>query len=204
MLTRVVSEPFEILCADFVGPLPRSKQGKSMLLVFHDVFSKWVELIPLRKANTAVVQKAFRERILGRVGIPRKFVCDNGTQFTSRALKDYFTELGVEVQYTAPYCPQENPTERTNRTIKTLISQLSEDDQRSWDSMLLEISLAINSSISVSTGYTPAFLTQGRELRLPAMLYDELTRGSGVVRTGPEDKASHLKGIFDIVRHYNL
>ncbi|XP_044313299.1 uncharacterized protein K02A2.6-like [Drosophila rhopaloa] len=216
MLTRVVSEPFDILCADFVGPLPRSKQGNSMLLVFHDVFSKWVELIPLRKATAAAVQKAFRERILGRVGTPRKFVCDNGTQFTSRALKDYFAKLGVEVQYTAPYCPQENPTERTNRTVKTLISQLSEGDQSTWDNMLPEISLAINSSVSDSTGYTPAFLTQGRELRLPAMLYDELTPGSAVAHTGPEDKASHLQGIFDIVRsnlqrasleqarHYNL
>jgi len=82
MLTRVVSEPFDILCADFVGPLPRSKQGNSMPLVFHVVFSKWVELVPIRKATTAAVQKAFRERILGRVGIPRKLVCDNGTQFT--------------------------------------------------------------------------------------------------------------------------
>jgi len=80
-----ISEAFDILCADFVRPLPRSKQGNSMLLVFHDAFSKWVELVPIRKATTALVQKAFRERILGRVGVPRKFVWDNGTQFTSRA-----------------------------------------------------------------------------------------------------------------------
>jgi len=46
MLTRITSEPFDVLCADFVGPLPRSKHGNTMLLVFHDVFSKWVELIP--------------------------------------------------------------------------------------------------------------------------------------------------------------
>jgi len=150
-----------------------------MLLVFHDVFSKWVELIPLRKATTAVVQKAFRERMLGRVGVPRKLVCDNGTQFTSRALKDYLTKLGVEVQYTAPHCRQENPTERTNRTVKTLISQLSGNDQSSWDSMLPEISLAINSSISDSTGYTPAFLTQGLELRLPAMCTTNLPLDRG-------------------------
>jgi len=189
MLARVVHEPFDILFADFVGQLPRSKQGNYMLLVFHDVFSKWVELVPLRKATTVVVQKAFRVRILGRVGIPRKFVRDNETQFTSRALKDYFTKLGVDVQYTAPYCPQENPTERTNRTLKTLMSQLSEDDQSSLDSMLPEISLAINSSISGSTGYTPGFLTQGRELLLPAMLYDELTPGSAVVRTNARESS---------------
>jgi len=85
MLTRITSEPFVVLCADFVGPLPRSGRGNTMLLVFHNIFSKWVELIPLRKATAAQVQKAFRERILGRVG---KFVCDNGTQFTSRDLKE--------------------------------------------------------------------------------------------------------------------
>ncbi|XP_070854658.1 uncharacterized protein [Drosophila suzukii] len=100
-----------------------------------------------------------------------------------------FGTLGVDVQYTAPYCPQENPTERTNRTLKTLMSQLSEDDQSSLDSMLPEISLAINSSISGSTGYTPGFLTQGRELLLPAMLYDELTPGSAVVRTNARESS---------------
>jgi len=34
MLTRPVEEPFEVLCADFVESLPRSKQGNNMLLVF--------------------------------------------------------------------------------------------------------------------------------------------------------------------------
>ncbi|KAH8416944.1 hypothetical protein KR222_007443, partial [Zaprionus bogoriensis] len=40
MLTRQVAEPMAVLCADFVGPLPRSKHGNTMLLVFHDAFSK--------------------------------------------------------------------------------------------------------------------------------------------------------------------
>jgi len=48
MLTRQVSEPFGILCADFVGPLPRSKEVNTTLLVFFDTFTKWVELVPLR------------------------------------------------------------------------------------------------------------------------------------------------------------
>jgi len=50
-----------------------------MLLVFFDAFAKWVELIPLKKATTLTLIKAFRERILGHFGVPRTFVCDNGT-----------------------------------------------------------------------------------------------------------------------------
>jgi len=151
------------------------------------------------KATAAQVQKAFRERILGRVGIPRKFVCDNGTQFTSRILKEYFHTIGVEIQYTAPYCPQENPTERTNRTVKTMIVQLTEGDQSSWDGLLPETALAINASASDSTGYSPAFLTQGREPRLPTMLYDEVTPGSAISKD-PAEKGLQLRGIFYIVR----
>ncbi|KAL7724923.1 hypothetical protein ACLKA6_007527 [Drosophila palustris] len=64
MLTRQVEEPFGTLCADFVGPLPRSKHGNTMLLVFFDAFTKWVELIPLRKATSAHLERAFREAIL--------------------------------------------------------------------------------------------------------------------------------------------
>jgi len=85
--------------------------------------------------------------------------------------------IGVEVQYTVPYCSQENPTERTNRTVKTMIAQLTEGDQSSWDELLPEIALASNASVLDSTGYSPAFLTQGREPRLPTMLYDEVTPG---------------------------
>ncbi|XP_041452008.1 probable endo-1,3(4)-beta-glucanase AO090023000083 [Drosophila obscura] len=119
-----------------------------MLLVFFDAFNKWVELVPLRKATTAQLEKAFRERILSRFGVPRRFVCDNGTQFTSRSLRDFCKLAGMELDHTAPYTPQQNPTERANRTIKTMIAQYIDGDQRTWDDLLPELSLAINSSNS--------------------------------------------------------
>ncbi|XP_043865494.1 LOW QUALITY PROTEIN: uncharacterized protein LOC122757455 [Drosophila mojavensis] len=216
MLTRQVAEPMAVLCADFVGPLPRSKRGNTMLLVFHDAFAKWVELVPLRKATTAQLQLAFRERIISRFGVPRTFVCDNGVQFTSRGFKAFMESLGVTLQHTAPYTPQENPTERTNRTVKTMIAQYIEGHQSSWDELLPEITLAVNSSVADSTGFTPAFLMLGREPRLPAALYDEVTPGSATRETQPEAKGVKMKEIFDIVRsnlqraskdqgrHYNL
>jgi len=83
-------------------------------------FTKWVELIPLRKATTATLIRAFRERIISHFGAPRKLVCDNGSQFSSKTFKDFLKETGVEPQFTAPYCPRENPT---NRTVKAMTAQ---------------------------------------------------------------------------------
>jgi len=137
-----------------------------MLLVFFDVFTKWVELVPIRKATAAHLEQAFRKNILSRFGVPRRFVCDNGTQFTSRSFRSFCQTAGVELQHTAPYSPQQNPTERANRTIKTMISQNIEGQQDPWDELLPEIMLAINTSISDTTGFGPAFLVQGREPRL--------------------------------------
>ncbi|KAH8323652.1 hypothetical protein KR059_011225 [Drosophila kikkawai] len=188
-----------------------------MLLVFLDAFSKWVELVPLRKATATHLERAFRERILSRFGVPRTFVCDNGTQFTGRSFQKFCQSLGMELQHTAPYTPRQNPTERANRTIKTMIAQyLDGGQQNEWDQLLPEISLAINSSVSDTTGFSPAFLVQGREPRLPKTLYDEVTPGRGTPEISPTERSEQLRNIFDVVRnnadraaaeqsrHYNL
>ncbi|KAH8244536.1 hypothetical protein KR032_002650, partial [Drosophila birchii] len=49
-------------------------------------------------------------------------------------------------------------------------------------------SLAINSSISDTTGFSPAFLVQGREPRLPHALYDEVTPGRGTPEVTPTER----------------
>lgn len=216
MLTRIPEEPWSTVCADFVGPLPRSRRGFNMLLVFLDKFTKWVEIVPLRKATTSTLQQAFRERIVARFGVPKVFLTDNGVQFTSNQFRKYLRNLGVRQQYTAPYTPRENPTERANRTIKTIISQFTGADQRNWDELLPEITLAINSSTSSATGYSPSYLVQGRQPRLPRNLFDETTLGTGQQTTEPSQRSDQLKEIFKIARrnlavaaadqarHYNL
>ncbi|KAL7744385.1 hypothetical protein ACLKA6_001774 [Drosophila palustris] len=130
--SRIVQEPFETLCADFVGPLPRSKLGNTFLLVFFDHFSRTI----------------------------RTLVCDNGTQFTSGAFRTFCQQLGMTLQHTAPYSPQQNPTKRANRTIKTMIAQYLDGEQNNWDALLPEMTLAINSSPSDSSGFSPTYLVQ--------------------------------------------
>ncbi|XP_041565903.1 LOW QUALITY PROTEIN: uncharacterized protein LOC121467710, partial [Drosophila elegans] len=200
MLTQIPEEPWATVCADFVGPLPRSKHGNSMLLVLVDRFSKWTEIVPMRRATTETLEKAIRERIVSRYGVPKVLITDNGVQFTSRAFKRFLTELGVRHQFTAPYTPLENPTERANRTVKTMIAQFAGRDQRTWDEKWPELQLAVNTSVAESTGYSPAFVTQGREPRLPSALFDEETTGTGRETQTPSENAKKINEIFELVR----
>lgn len=89
MLVTIPEEPWATVCTDFVGPLPRTKHGNNMLLMFFDRFSKWIELVPLRKATVDNVVKAFRERILVRLGTQKELITDSGSQFASRILQKY-------------------------------------------------------------------------------------------------------------------
>ncbi|XP_044313309.1 uncharacterized protein LOC123037310 [Drosophila rhopaloa] len=123
MLTQVPEEPWATVCADFVRPLPRSKHGNQMLLVLIDRFSKWTELVPLRTATAETLQKAFKERIIARFGVPKVVITENGVQFASRAFKKFLHDMGIKQQFKAPYTPQENPTERANRTVKKKAAQ---------------------------------------------------------------------------------
>jgi len=95
-----------------------------------------------------------------------------------------------------------------------MIAQFAGQDQRNWDEKWPEIMLAVNTS--TSTCHTPAFLTQGREPRLPSSLYNKETLGTGQATETPEENANKLREVFEIVRrnmekasqdqarHYNL
>jgi len=171
-----------------------------MLLVMIDRFSKWTELVPLRSATAESLKKAFRERIIAWYGVPKVVITDNGVQFASRIFKGFLAEMGISQQFTAPYTPQDNPTERANRTVKTMIAQFAEKGQRNWDEKWPEIMLTVNTSTSESTAHTPAFLTQGREPRLPSSLYDKETLGTGRATETPEENANELREVIEIVR----
>ncbi|XP_037942477.1 uncharacterized protein LOC119675353 [Teleopsis dalmanni] len=167
-----------------------------------------------KSATTNGVKKALRENIIARVGVPKVLLTDNGSQFNSRALKQFLENF--RHQFTAPYTSQENRVERTNRTLKTIITQVSEQEQRKWDEHLPEIMLALNSSVSTSTGYSPAYIIHGRTPRLPSALFDEPTLGTNCAPIPPETKQHEMHEIQQIVKlnlqsasqdqakHYNL
>jgi transposase InsO family protein len=160
-------QPWETVSTDLVGPLPRSSRGNCYVVVMQDRFTKWVQCRAVRKATARAVTQALYEEVITRFGCPVTVISDNGTQYSGTTFRTLLQELGIAHRLTPPYTPQANPVERTNKTLKTMVAQFCEADQKKWDARLPELMFALNTSRHESTKYTPAMLNFGRELVVP-------------------------------------
>jgi hypothetical protein len=79
--TISVTWSFVVWGLDIVGPLRKTLEGYTHLLVTVDKFSKWIEARPITnlRAEQAV---SFFTNIIHRFGVPNSIITDNGSQFT--------------------------------------------------------------------------------------------------------------------------
>ena len=126
---RNVEQPWAVVTADLME-FPPSSQRFRYLVVFQDLFTKWVELKPLMVADGKSVARAFEELILFRWETPDYLLTDNGKEFANKTLADTLATYGVKPVTTPPYNPQANPVERCNRTLKTMIAMFVTEHHR--------------------------------------------------------------------------
>lgn len=158
-------EPMAELSVDLIGPLPRTPRQHRHLLVVVDKFTKFVELFPLRTPTSKVVVERMME-VFCRHGFPRSISSDNGSVFVSNLWKSVMGHLGIKDRHTVPYRPQGQLVERHNATVKQCLMAYC-SAHRDWDRRVPEVAFAMRTCESVSTGYTPALMCYGRELRMP-------------------------------------
>uniref|UniRef100_A0ABD2WNZ3 RNA-directed DNA polymerase n=1 Tax=Trichogramma kaykai TaxID=54128 RepID=A0ABD2WNZ3_9HYME len=202
---RHLEGPWSVVAADIIGPKPASKGGVRYVLVFVDLFTKYVELIGLKKANGKTVVKAMDELIINRWGCPRYLLTDNGTEFVNKDVGRYLASLGVEQTTIPPYIARCNPTERVNRNLRSMIASYIEEDQTDWDLHLQELKFALNTAHHDSIGTTPSFLNFGRH-PLPALqLRKEAETPIELLPNDPERwlvRAKRLPYLYDLVKKY--
>ena len=115
-----------------------------------------------------------------RWSCPKYVVTDNGTEFSNNMISTRLKGLEVIQTCVAPYHAQDNPTERVNRTLKTMMSIFVKGDHRNWDIYLQEFAHAINTTVHSSTQLTPAFLNFGRNPRPAQKLRQQLDKDDHV------------------------
>ena len=109
-----------------MGPLPRTLTGKRYIIVAIDFFTKWVEAEAVEEADAQTVVKFLHSRIVCQHGVPQEITSDHGTEFLNDLVKEFERTYHIKHIRTTAYHPQGNgQTERTNRTIKDILSKIS-------------------------------------------------------------------------------
>lgn len=188
---KFANAPFQMISMDFIGPLTSSSQQNTVILVITDWFSKFVSLFPLRRATAAKVVEVLERQIFLQFGVPEVVIMDNGKQFVSKELMALFEKYRIrKIWYNSFYHPQNNFTERYNRTIGNCLRAFVGDNQRKWDVALPMIQLALRTAVHATTGFTPYFLNYGREYVAAGNDYSELSEG---VRTTQRQYSKFLE-----------
>ena len=131
--------PLDLVHSDVCGPLQVHSMGGSRYFVtFIDDYSKWAAVYPMKAKSECsswfMEYQAMMERETGRkVKVLRS---DRGGEYVSHALREHFTESGIQHQLSAPYTPQQNGVaERFNRTVMELVRAMLHHksvDKRFW------------------------------------------------------------------------
>ena len=189
MGVRNVEGPWSTVTEDIMGPFPTSYSQHKYLVMFVDYFTKYVEIRAIPSANAQQVLEAFDELVVNRCGCSSVFLSDNGTEFYNKKVTATLQEYGI-YQTTIPlYHPQPNLTERSNETLKTMISTFVKADHRTWDVHLAEFAFALNTMKQESTNFSPEFLNFGRNPITPNILRTEVEARNPMVQINAKDWA---------------
>lgn len=153
------TEPWNTIHVDSAGPI----ESQSYLIVV-DVSSKWLEVRPMKKTTSAAVVQQLRH-LFATFGIPHKVVSDNGSAFTSAETKKLFDYNGIAHYTSAPYYPSTNG--QAERMVAELKTALKRARAGPLDPCLARFLFKQRTTISTSTGKTPAFVMFGRDLPSP-------------------------------------
>ncbi|KAJ1217647.1 hypothetical protein NDU88_005240 [Pleurodeles waltl] len=187
----VIGTLFERVGINIVGPLdPKTALGNRFILVLVDHATRYPEALPLRTVTAPVVTRALLG-IFTRVGFPKEVESDRGTNFMSAYMKSMWDECGVTYQFTTPYHPQSNGlVERFNKTLKGMISGLTEAMRRKWDVLLPCLLFAYREVPQNGVGFSPFEILYGHPVRGPLSIVKEVWEKAP--KTPPQDVVSYM------------
>jgi len=194
--------PVQIIGADLIGPFVQSPEGNVYALTIIDHCTGWAEVYPIPKKTNEAVWNKFRKEDFPRHGHPQILITDQGQEFNAHAFRDYLKRVGVEHRRTTSYNPESNgKAERFNKTFKSILVKLVNNNRDDWEDQLGVALSAYNNATSTVTGHTPYFLHYGRRARLPlSMSFQEIQNPLSPLEGRLEMLAEGLKTASELTK----
>ena len=150
-----------------IGETPWSKIGADlcelhgrMLLVVTDYYSNFISVKRLNSTTTTAVSKQLME-LFSVHGIPKIFMTDNATQFSSFEFKSFTSELDIEHITSSPHYPQSNgKAENAVKEVKRLFSRCRDSGYSEYLALL-----DFNNTPTEGVGLSPSQRLFGRRCR---------------------------------------
>ena len=149
--------PWQQIQMDWIGGLPKSKNGCDTILVFICSLTSMVHLVPCRKSDTALdTANHFVKNVVRLHGVPDRIVSDRDVKLTSHFWKSLQQRLGCKVAMTTRHHPQANgKTERMNAVLADVLRSICNWSGTDWCNHLDLAEFAINGSEVSTIGMTP-------------------------------------------------
>ena len=101
-----VEAPFQQWGLDFIGEINPSYFGQHRwILTTTHYFTKWIEVIPTKRATDTVIIQFIEESILARFGCQRKIVTDNAQAFKSKKIIQFYEKYNIVLNHSTTYYP---------------------------------------------------------------------------------------------------
>ncbi|GFW80680.1 hypothetical protein TNCV_3235321 [Trichonephila clavipes] len=159
------SIPLSTYHVDFIGPLPSTNESYQHIFTVVDAFTKFTWLYPVKtvSAESALEKLKQQQKTFGN---PIRIISDRGSAFTSKLFNDYCDEENIQHLQIATGVPRGNgQVERIHRTLIPVLTKLSLDDSTKWYKYVDRLQRILNSTISLSTKWTPFKLLVGIKMR---------------------------------------
>jgi hypothetical protein len=125
---------------------------------------------PLKTKTAVEVAGTLLREVFMLTGVPQVVYTDQGKEFTASLTQAVFKALGCQFKTALPDLHHTNLAERTIRTLNQLLRSQGATDGHppaDWPARLPIAALAMNTTVSKATNFTPYRLFFGREPRLP-------------------------------------
>jgi len=163
----LVDTLFQRIAFDIIGPLPKTNENHRYVLTLVDYATRYPEAVALKDITAETVANAMVS-IYSRMGLPEEILTDQGTQFTAEYMSEINKLLKIKHLTTTPYHPQCNGlVESFNKTLKSMIKRMSNEQPRRWHEFLDPLLFAYREVPQATTGFSPFELLYGRSVRGP-------------------------------------
>ena len=166
--------PMQLVSID-LATLPEDDNGYKYILLIGDVFSKYIEGVPLQNQSATTVTSAVFNSWILKYGCPSYLLSDQGSNVDGQTIRELCNTFNIEKRRSSAYHSQGNGfAERNIRSAREVFRATLLDrkiPQKQWRSILPEVIFALTTTESSSTKCTPYYVVFGRK---PVMLQDLL------------------------------